>query len=426
METPQYQQFHGSGTFSAPAGSFSSEFLLLRNPYWMGVLARTENQLEAFRQSASNSGVWQLSGILQDGRAVKSDSLLDSGSSESPYNVGFTVFQDVSLGELLEDPPSWSEFPLVNCFEGSISLRHRDWELKIFADQSVKRAQTLSKQWRLPCEGMTLHCSRPGAKPADHLEIAKSVMMLASLALGTGVSSHRQILHWPSSELETWRFMSGDELGPGNAIPFHKLEDFIATALLAIELLRPEQQALVRLATMYINLSEGLYLDTRLLVIMQAWEFLSLAWVEKPTLPKDLQCLRSRIIRLLSQWRKDHVSSDPDGFWGSRLVSVLDWYSLHQQVEEFATMWNVNLQKLGVNLTQLRRVRDSVAHTGRLPKDTSADADSRYNLLRNARHALRLVLLQLLGYRDLVMVSKEGCKAIKSMEEALSGKYDAP
>jgi len=88
-------------------------------------------------------------------------------------------------------------------------------------------------------------------------------------------------------------------------------------------------------------------------------------------------------------------------------------------------MWNIDLQRLGVDLTLLRRVRDSVAHTGRLPKASSVDAESRFNLLRNARHALRLVLLQLLGYRGLVMVSENGLKATKTMEEALSGKYGA-
>ena len=425
MEAPQYQQLQGSGNFSAPAGSFSSEFLLLRNPYWMGVLATKESPVETFRQFVSNSGVWQLRGTLQDGRAVQSDSLLDTGPTEPPYNVGYSILEGISIGELREDPPLKSEFPLVNCFEGAISMRHHDWELTISADQSVKHAQILSKQWRLPCEGMTLRCSYPGKRPEDHLEIARSVMTLASIALGTGVSSHRYILHWPSSELESWRFMSGDELGPGLAIPSHKLADFIATALQVMESLPPEQQALVRLATTYINLSERPYLDTRLLMIMQVWEFLSMAWVEKPTLPADLLCLRSRIKRLLRDWRQDHSSSDPDGFWGSRLVSALDWHSLHQQVEEFASMWNVDLQRLGVDLTVLRRVRDSVAHTGRLPEAPLVDTESRFNLFRNARHALRLVLLQLLGYRGLVMVSENRWKTIKTMDEALSGKYGA-
>ncbi len=105
MEVPQYQQLQGSGNFSAPAGSFSSEFLLLRNPYWMGVLATTTNQTEAFPQFVSDPGVWQLRGTLQDGRAVQSDSLLETGPTEPPYNVGFSVLKGVSIGELREDPP---------------------------------------------------------------------------------------------------------------------------------------------------------------------------------------------------------------------------------------------------------------------------------------------------------------------------------
>lgn len=425
MEVPQYQQFQGSGNFSAPTGSFSSEFLLIRNPYWMGVLATMENQIEEFCQFVSNPGVWQLRGTLQDGRSVQADSLVHSGPTEPPFNVGFTVLKSVFIGELGEDPPLKSEFPLVNCFEGAISMRHQDWELCISADQSVEHAQTLSKPWKLPCEGMTLHCSCPDKKLEDHLDIARSVMLLVSIALGTGVSSHRYILHWSSSKLESWQFMPGDELGPGLAIPSHKLNEFLATALPSMESLLPEQQALIRLATKYLNFSERAYLDTRLLAIMQVWEFLSMAWVNKPALPADLLCLRARIKGLLKDWRKDYSSSDPDGFWGSRLVSALDWQCLHQQVEAFASMWNVDLQLLGVDLTLLRRIRDSVAHTGRLPEEPSVDAESRFNLLRNARHALRLVLLQLLGYRGLVMVNENGWKAIKKMDEALSGKYGA-
>lgn len=425
MESPKYQQLLGSGIFSAPCGSFSSNFILLRNPYWVRVLATNENENEALSHFISNSGVWQLRGTLQDARTVQSNSLLLSGSAEAPHNVSFTVLKGVSLGERGEDFPIKSEFPLVNCFEGAFSMRHLDWELTLSEDISVKEAEALSKQWRLPCEGMTLRCSSPGKTPEDHVDIARTFMMLASLALGTGVSSHRYILHWPNSVLETWQRMTGDELGPGPAIPSFRLKHFISTALPALESLSPERKTLVRLATKYINLSEVGYMDTRLLAIMQAWEFLSMAWVKKPKLPEDLECLRSSIKRLYKDWRQDYQSSDPNGFWGTRLVSSVDWHSLQQQVEDFASMWDIDLQKLGVDLALLRRFRDSVAHTGRLPKDPVLETGSRVTLLQNARHALRLVLLQLLGYKELVMVNENGWKAIKGMDEALSGKYGA-
>lgn len=425
MEVPQYEELHGTGTFSAPEASFSSQFMLLRNPYWMGALAVIENQALALRLLPSKPEVWQLSGALQDGRAIQSDSLLCGGPTEPPYNVGFSVLKSVSLGSSLEAPLLSSEFPLVNYFEGPASLRYRGWELAISSDASVQHAQSLVKQWKLPREGMTLQCTCPGAMVKEHLEIARSIMTLASLALGTGVSSHRHIFHWESTALETWQFMTGDELGPGLAIPSHNMDTFLTFALPAFESLTPERQALVRLAITYINLSEGRYLDNRLLAIVQAWEFLSAAWVEKQPLTEDLLCLRSRIIRLLKDWRQDHIGSDPHGFWGSRVVSALDWVRLNQQLQKFAAMWNVNLETLGVDLNLLRRVRDNVAHVGRLPEELSANPEKRYNLLRNARHALRLILLQLLDYRDLVVVNKNGWKATAAMDEALAGKYGA-
>jgi hypothetical protein len=128
---------------------------------------------------------------------------------------------------------------------------------------------------------------------------------------------------------------------------------------------------------------------------------------------------------MLKDWRQDHVKSDPDGFWGSRLVSALDWTRLNDQVLGFAAMWAVDLERIGVDLTLLRQMRNNVAHSGKLPEELSADPESRYNLLRNARHALRLVLLRMLGYRDLVVVNKGGWKGFAPMEEALSGKYGA-
>lgn len=88
-------------------------------------------------------------------------------------------------------------------------------------------------------------------------------------------------------------------------------------------------------------------------------------------------------------------------------------------------MWNVDLKKLGVDFTQLIDFRNSVAHKERLQDTPTEDKDELFNLFQNARHALRLVLLQILEYHDLVIVNENGWKANKNMNEALSGKYGA-
>jgi len=427
MEVPRYQELHGTGTFSKAGENFTSEFLLLRNPHWMGVLTRVEEKKTALRLSMSihDGSSWQLRGTLQGGRPILSDSLVNTGYAESPYNLGFSIFETLFLGKSLDEPPLWSEFPLINYFEGAISVIHGDWQLDIFPDPSRLHTQYLTRQWNLPAEGMTLRCVRPDSTRDDHLDMARSVMILASLALGMGVSNHRHVLGWKSATLETWRFMIGDELGPGPVVPARNMSSFLSVALPAFESLTPDKKELIRLTISYINLSEIGYLDTRILGIVQAWEFLSAAWVPRLPLPDDLLCLRSRLTRLLKDWRQDHKRSDPDGFWGNRVLSALDWARLNQQLQEFAAVWGVDLEVLGIDLSLLRRFRDSVAHEGSLPRMPSGDSKTRYDLLRNARHALRLILLQILGYRGPVLANKGGWKTSVAMDDALRGKYGA-
>jgi hypothetical protein len=424
METPNYFEARGTGTFSFQTTSFQSELRLLRNPYWSGVLAQLDNQVAA-RLLLANPGAWHLRGLLEDGRPIQSYSLLDTGPTDGSYNVGFSILEDLQLGTSLDGPPTYSEFPLVNYFDGPASLTHRGWKLSISSGQSLAVAEVLAKQWRLAHEGMTLECTRSGSSPQEHLDIARNVMAVTSLALGTGVSCHRHIFHWDDASSETWRFMVGDELGPGPAIPAHRMCDYLALALPAFEALPPERQFLFRMANTYINLSEGRYLDTRLLAIVQAWEFLSSEWVDKPPLAPDLVFLRSRLTAAIKDWRRDHPTSDPDGFWGGRIVAALDWARLNDQLERFAALWHVDLSTLGVDLGLLRRVRDSVARSGKLPQGAPATSEERLNLLRNARHALRLTLLKMLGYSVLVIVNKDGCRAFAKMEEALQGRYGA-
>ena len=425
MEAPFYQKLIGTGSFSASELNITSEFLLLRNPVWMGVLALIESKVDTLRVSLSQPLMWHLRGTLHDGRPIKSDSLLNTGPAESPYNISFSVMKSINIGNPLNEPLLYSEFPLVNYFEGSASLTYRDWKLAISEDPKAKHAESIAKRWRLPFEGVTLKLTCLQSSPEDHKKMAILVMTLATLALGTGVSSHRNILYSESTAYETWRFMTGDEKGLGPVIPSHKLESYLAVALPTFESLSADKQARLRLGITYINLSESGYLDTRLLTILQAWEFLALTWVDRKPLPSDLLSLRSRLKNMLKDWRRDHVTSDLDGFWGSRILSSLDWARLNDQLKDFAAMWDVDLDKIGADLAILRQMRNAVAHAGKLPDELSTSSEDRYNLLRNARHALRLVLLRVLGYEDLVVVNKGGWKGIAFMGDALSGKYGA-
>lgn len=421
IDTPKYVRLEGRGTFSHAGSSFESSFILLHNPWWTGILASGEDATGALRAFFSQSGTWRLSGTLNDRRHIEAESLIQTGTPKGPHSFEFSALTEVCLGTQLDDPPTQSQFPLVGYFDGPFSLHHREWEIAAESGDQVQNAKNLGKRWRLPTEGMLLKLVRPGASTAGHLEMARSVMTLASLAAGTGVSSHRHFFIWEKGELETWRYMTGDERGPGPIVPSFDMTSYLQAALVHLDALTPEKRFALRLAVDYINLSADGYLDTRLFHIMQPWEFLAKTWRREGKLSEEVLCLRSRLKRVLKEWRQNHADIDPYGFWGSRVFSVFEWPKLKDEIEQLAGTFGLNLGLLGLNLDQLKNARDDVAHSGELPEKLSGDSRHALDLLTQAQRCLQLLLLRMLGYEGRVHKAKDGWQSVVSMEQALKG-----
>lgn len=419
METPKYIKLDGRGTFSHSGTSFESAFVLLRNPWWTGILAEGESAIAALDAFVSHSGTWRLTGTLNDGRHVEAESLLHTGTPQGPHNFEFSVQTEVCLGTQFEDPSIRSSFPLVGYFDGPFSLHYCEWEISAEPIAQIESAKNLFKRWLQPTEGMLMELVCPGASIAGHLEMARSVITLASLASGTGVSNHRFIFSWESGELETWRYMTGDERGPGPIVPSFEMTSYLQTALPKFYKLTPERRSVLRLAINYINLSANGYLDTRLFHITQPWEFLAKTWINEGELSDGLLCLRSRLKRTLEDWRHDHAPLDPHGFWGSRVLSAFEWPKLRNQIEQLAEIFGLDLLRLGLDLDQLKKARDDVAHSGKLPEQLSEDGDKALDLLTQAQRCLQLLLLRMLGYEGRVHKPKDGWQSVVSMEQAL-------
>jgi hypothetical protein len=420
MDTPKYLILKGKGTFSHAGSSFESSFALLRNPWWIGVLAGDEHPIEALKAFVSHSGTWRLSGTLIDGRHIDAESLLQTGNPQGPHSFEFTA-QEIRIGIQSDDPPNQSLFPLIGYFDGPFSLQHREWEIVAERGDQVERAKNLAKRWRLPIEGMSLKLMSPGASSTEHLEIAKSIMTLVSLAAGTGVSSHRHFFSWGTAELETWRHITGDERGPGPIVPSFNMTSYLQEALIHLDALTHERRLALRLAVNYINLSANGYLDTRLFHITQPWEFLAKAWNSESSLSEEVLYLRSRLKRALKEWRLDHVNIDPNGFWGSRVFSVFDWPKLKCEIEQLAGMFGLNLGLLGFDLDQLKNARDDVAHSGKLSEKLSGNSKHAFDLLTKAQRCLQLLLLRMIGYEGHVHKPKDGWQSVVSMKQALKG-----
>ncbi len=175
----------------------------------------------------------------------------------------------------------------------------------------------------------------PDAQIKEHLEMARSIMILISLASGTGVSSHRRIFRWESDVLKIWRRMTGEERGPGPIVPSFEMSSFLQIALVHFDALPPEKRSAMRLAINYINLSANGYIDNRLFHITQPWEFLSQAWIKAGKLSTDVLSLRSRLKRTLKDWRQEHKTLDPNGFLTARVLSAFTWPKLKDQIEQY-------------------------------------------------------------------------------------------
>jgi hypothetical protein len=424
INAPQYIRLDGKGTFSHLNSSFESTFILLRNPWWTGILAGDDDSISILRSFCLQSSAWRLSGALNDGRHVNAESLTLTGTSRGAYSYEFSAPMGVRLGTQLDDHPIQSHFPLVGYFEGPFTLNHHEWEITTESSDQLENAKIISNRWRLPTEGMLMKLVGPGANTEEHLKMARAIMTLASLAAGTGVSSHRHIFNWGKGELEVWRCMTGDERGPGPVVPSLEMTKYLQATLVNFEGLTPEKRSALRLAIDYINLSANGYLDTRLFHIIQPWEFLARTWQQEGKLSKEVQCLRSRLKRIIKEWRLNHIDIDPHGFWGSRVLSVFDWPKLKDEIEQLARRFGLNLNLLGLDLDKLKLARDNVAHSGKLSENLSGDEkEHALNLLTQGRRCLQLLLLRMLGYDGRVHKVTGEWLSDESMDQALKGKY---
>src|SRR5208337_3063606 len=365
MKSPEFARINGKGLFASGSTTIESSFTLYRNFCWIGVLTRKD-------LAFGGKKTYRLNGILQDGRPIKSDILYVTQERPRERSRGceLTAAEGVYLGKELEDPPISSRFPLTGIFESTFSLTYNGWDIRSIPSPNPGIAQSMAKKWRCPVEGVTLEMGHINSTSDQHHDISRTIMLLLSLACGTGVGCDRHFLIWEDAELEIWRHMTGDEMGPGPIIPAFAIENFLGQVLPAWESLSQTQQGAFRLAVNYINLSAHGYMDTRLFHILQPWEILALAWEKKGALSDPVRCLRFRLKSARKQWKKDYPESDPNGFWGTRISSIFDWPKLLDGIKQLSGPdgYGLDLERMGLDINLLKEARDSVVHSGKMPE----------------------------------------------------------
>lgn len=404
----KYISLNGKGIFSSGKRQFEKLFTVHREFSHTVFLVQEEEPNEIFCSEFNISERWSLSGQLEDGRDIFAEQLMIANTGGTDRYTEFTPLASVVIGPTNASPLLEAQYPLVGMFDGEFSIEDSGWTIEVLKSNiNPSNAKRQSKAWRLPLEGLTLRLKKPLSTLDEYQEKAREIMLLLSLATGTGVTCYRQIAYLINQQtMEVWRKFPGDEFGPGAIVPDFRLGQFLAQVLPVWRQWKPDKTSQMRLAIIYINLSGTGYLDTRIFQISQAWEFLAVSWMPKGKLNGPECDLRNKIMTSYRDWKKEHPDIDPNGNWGSRITFPFNWPVAKRQIESLAESGRINLSNLGLNLEALKVTRDSVAHTGKMASDQKGD----YELLAAAQSGLQLLLLAELGYSGLVVTGNEGWK----------------
>ena len=392
----------GTGTLAPQAGqrAFTVRFALQRL-HWhfeIGVELSPGDQSDFGIHSLGNRS-WELDGTLEDGRPVQAGDLLCASTSPE---ILLLPLKSVELGVRGSGPIRSVTYPLVGMYYGDGCTRSvDDFELSISDAElwdGYTRQDARAFGRSLESKALVLSALPREISEPECWERFQIITRLLTLASGEGVTAHRRIVNWESGEqAEIWRVATGDELGPGMLIPEACLEEFLAQSYIEWKSWSKDDQALAARVLSYLNMSTVGYLDVRLFHVMQALESLANAWLETSALSDKLQVLRQCLLDAYRSWR-DPADKDPDGFWGSRVSSIFDWARLRQKLEELFASMGIDLGKLDLDLSILKKARDGVGHSGILPEELGENPTDALRHLQAGQLALQLLLLSRLGY----------------------------
>jgi len=79
----------------------------------------------------------------------------------------------------------------------------------------------------------------------------------------------------------------------------------------------------------------------------------------------------------------------------------------------------LDLGAIGLDLAELKRARDSIVHTGKMPEDMFVARGSTLKKLNAAQFVLQLLLLTELGYSGRVVSERDGWRDYVSIDKFL-------
>lgn len=239
---------------------------------------------------------------------------------------------------------------------------------------------------------------------AEMRSIAIDIKNLLSIALGRRVIFDRQKF-WSVGNFNLVEIpMSKNENSGEQIIPDFELNVFLNKVLPHWTKLTKKEKDDIFTITDYLNQTKRDFMEDRILRTVQAWECSGFCWTKETELSDDLKQLKELIKQTFTKWKDDNNIIDKDGELGTRLTSSLDQEKLMLRLEKLVKQSRLLTEKINLDLRYLKKLRDQVAHTGRI--EITGGKAVKY-LLPGIK-GLQLILLKRLGYDGKINSEKDG------------------
>ena len=348
----------------------------------------TEGSLHLF----FDSNQLNLTGKTDSGEVIRADNLLFRRITNS--YIELISNEKVYVGDYYDSKKNADriDFYISNLFDLNFSFTFNGYTIEIKSEGELIK-ERISMYWRLPQVGSIVTITKPNTSIDEYLKIINFLIWILSLAFGRHLSFG--IYHIFNNErnykaifnnFSSWYFIN-------SIIPKNNLNDLLSNGLSV--LYGFDETSLIDFRTVleFLNETDQGYLDDRILKIVQCWEIVSNKWnSRKQSKSPELTELKCNLKQMLKEWHKKYPEFDKNCLIDDRIHKALDWEKAVVLLNSTLNEFNLDISILDIDFFKLIRLRNSVAHKGRI-EDEDALAD-----LLKAQFGIRLVLLRLLGY----------------------------
>ncbi|MCE7992533.1 MAG: hypothetical protein HEP71_11150 [Roseivirga sp.] len=410
IEYPIVSEKRGSGIFQTQTHSFQASFLIQSYPHGNIIFTDTHN-IALSAVLAGDIETWKLKGQLINGVKVSAEHLYLTKLDDK---CRFFASREIHFGNI-SDKITKAEFPLFG-ISGNFSLGFDNKHIELHENDTSEKSRQIEYFWDIQQETSWLSLtSKSSIKRDDFIKLAITLCEILSLATGNTVTFNRQKFETNNGRsFETWRRRVQFHSGSGSIIHSVDYPELIKCSLASYATIEGSARNSIRKAIDYLNSTSHGFMEDKILRACQAWELLADEFCEKPPESEEIKRLKTLLKASIKTWSQKYPDKDKSEV-SDRVLGSLSWNRLILQMKELAASEHLDLQKLDLDLFELKKMRDQVAHTGIF--NNYSEKKEFYPTLKKAVMGLRLIILLKLTYTGNIKSSKDGFQTRELIEK---------